>query len=88
MFEDVEFEDSEYSDYDGLAVETTYYSNGQIWTNIWSAFKGKGKYTGNDVRFPFHISYLWKDGKIIEEVQFFSTKVFDTENEAKNNQLK
>ena len=66
----------------------TYYSNGQIWTNIWSAFKGKGKYTGNDVRFPFHISYLWKDGKIIEEVQFFSTKVFDTENEAKNNQLK
>ena len=46
------------------------------------------KVTGNDVRFPFHISYLWKDGKIIEEVQFFSTKVFDTENEAKNNQLK
>tara|TARA_B100001564_G_C20414205_1_gene567084 strand:- start:231 stop:740 length:510 start_codon:yes stop_codon:yes gene_type:complete len=88
MFEDVEFEDSEYSDYDGLAVETTFYSNGQVWTNIWSAFKGKGKYTGNDVRFPFHISYLWKDGKIIEEVQFFSTKVFDAENEAKNNQLK
>ena len=88
MFEEVEFEDSEYSDYDGLAVETTYYSNGQIWTNIWSKFEGKGKYTGNDVSFPFHISYLWEGDKIIEEVQFFSTKVFDAENEAKNKQLK
>ena len=88
MFDDVEFEDSEYSDYDGLAVETTYYSNGQVWTNIWSRFEGKGKYTGNEVSFPFHISYLWEGDKIIEEVQFFSTKVFDAENEAKNNQLK
>ena len=84
----LEFEDSEYSDYDGLAVETTYYTNGQVWTNIWSRFEGKGKYTGNEVSFPFHISYLWKGDKIIEEVQFFSTKVFDAENEAKNNQLK
>ena len=88
MFDDVEFEDSEYSDYDGLAVETTYYTNGQVWTNIWSRFEGKGKYTGNEVSFPFHISYLWEGDKIIEEVQFFSTKVFDAENEAKNNQLK
>ena len=88
MFDDVEFEDSEYSDYDGLAVETTYYTNGQVWTNIWSRFEGKGKYTGNEINFPFHISYLWEGDKIIEEVQFFSTKVFDAENEAKNNQLK
>lgn len=88
MFDDVEFEDSEYSEYDGLAVETTYYSNGQVWTNIWSTFEGIGKYTGNEVSFPFHISYKWEGDKIIEEVQFFSTKVFDAENEAKNNQLK
>tara|TARA_B000000475_G_scaffold138401_1_gene111588 strand:- start:683 stop:1177 length:495 start_codon:yes stop_codon:yes gene_type:complete len=88
LFEDIEFEDSEFVDYDGLAVETTYYTNGQIWTNIWSTFEGKGKYTGNDVSFPFHISYLWDGDKIIGEIQFFSTKVFDAENEAKNNQLK
>ena len=88
LFEDIEFEDSEFVDYDGLAVETTYYTNGQVWTNIWSRFEGKGKYTGNEVSFPFHISYLWEGDKIIEEVQFFSTKVFDAENEAKNNQLK
>ena len=88
LFEDIEFEDSEFVDYDGLAVETTYYSNGQVWTNIWSTFEGKGKYTGNDVSFPFHISYLWDGDKIIGEIQFFSTKVFDAENEAKNNQLK
>ena len=88
LFEDIEFEDSEFVDYDGLAVETTYYTNGQIWTNIWSTFEGKGKYTGNEVSFPFHISYLWKGDKIIGEIQFFSTKVFDAENEAKNNQLK
>ena len=88
LFEDIEFEDSEFVDYDGLAVETTYYTNGQVWTNIWSTFEGKGKYTGNDVSFPFHISYLWDRDKIIGEIQFFSTKVFDAENEAKNNQLK
>ena len=88
LFEDIEFEDSEFVDYDGLAVETTYYTNGQVWTNIWSTFEGKGKYTGNEVSFPFHISYLWNGDKIIGEIQFFSTKVFDAENEAKNNQLK
>jgi len=88
LFEDIEFEDSEFVDYDGLAVETTYYTNGQVWTNIWSTFEGKGKYTGNEVSFPFHISYLWDGDKIIGEIQFFSTKVFDAENEAKNNQLK
>ena len=88
LFEDIEFEDSEFVDYDGLAVETTYYTNGQVWTNIWSTFEGKGKYTGNDVSFPFHISYLWDGDKIIGEIQFFSTKVFAAENEAKNNQLK
>ena len=88
LFEDIEFEDSDFVDYDGLAVETTYYTNGQIWTNIWSTFEGKGKYTGNEVSFPFHISYLWNGDKIIGEIQFFSTKVFDAENEAKNNQLK
>ena len=88
LFEDIEFEDSEFVDYDGLAVETTYYTNGQVWTNIWSTFEGKGKYTGNEVSFPFHISYLWSGDKIIGEIQFFTTKVFDTENEAKNNQLK
>ena len=88
LFEDIEFEDSEFVDYDGLAVETTYYTNGQVWTNIWSTFEGKGKYTGNEVSFPFHISYLWGGDKIIGEIQFFSTKVFDAENEAKNNQLK
>ena len=43
---------------------------------------------GNEVSFPFHISYLWNGDKIIGEIQFFSTKVFDAENEAKNNQLK
>ena len=88
LFEDIEFEDSEFVDYDGLAVETTYYTNGQVWTNIWSTFEGKGKYTGDKVSFPFHISYLWDGDKIIGEIQFFSTKVFDAENEAKNNQLK
>ena len=88
LFEDIEFEDSEFVDYDGLGVESTYYTNGQVWTNIWSTFEGKGKYTGNEVSFPFHISYLWDGDKIIGEIQFFSTKVFDAENEAKNNQLK
>ena len=31
LFEDIEFEDSEFVDYEGLAVDTTYFTNGMIW---------------------------------------------------------
>ena len=31
------------------------------------------------MNFPFHISYKWKNGKIIEEYQFFDTSAFDDE---------
>ncbi len=63
----------------GPGVETVYYKNGIVWTNVWSTFIAKGSKTGKKVKFPFHISYKWKNGKIIEEHQFFDTSVFDDE---------
>ena len=63
----------------GPGVETVYYKNGIVWTNIWSTFIAEGTKTGKKVNFPFHISYKWKSGKIIEEYQFFDTSAFDDE---------
>ncbi len=87
LFDNIKFKESPYEDHDNLEIETTYYSNGNVWTSIWSEFSGRGKYTNEIINFPFHISYQWKGGKIIREVQFFSTKVFDAENEAKSKVL-
>ena len=67
----------------GSEVETVTYSNGIVWTNIWNTFSAKGKYTGQNVSFPFHLSYQWAGDKIIKEVQFFDTSVFQKEMNAK-----
>ena len=88
MFDNIKFKKSEYEEYNNnLEVETTYYNNGKIWTNIWSEMSAQGKYTGNEVSFRFHISYLWKDDKIIEEVQFFNPAAFKAEGEARANAM-
>ena len=88
MFDNIKFKKSDYEEYNNnLEVETTYYNNGKIWTNIWSEMSAQGKYTGNEVSFRFHISYLWKDDKIIEEVQFFNPAAFKAEGEASANAM-
>jgi len=93
FFEGIElmYENFENINFDGIAmgktnddaigpgVETVYCKNGIVWTNVWSTFIAKGSKTGRKVKFPFHISYKWKNGKIIEEYQFFDTSVFDDE---------
>ena len=68
-------------------VETNYYTNGQVWSQIWSSFEATGKYTGEKVSFPFHIAYKWDGDKIIEEYQFFDMTVFKNEEQAKINSL-
>ena len=64
-----------------------YYKNGKIWTNIWSEMSAKGNYSGNEMSFRFHISYLWDGDKIIEEVQFFNPTAFNAEGLAKEMSL-
>ena len=49
--------------------------------------KADGKYTGKEISIRFHISYLWKDNKIIEEVQFFNPTAFNEEGKAKEKSL-
>ena len=87
MFDNIKFKKSEYEEYVNLEIETTYYKNGKIWTNIWSEMSAKGNYSGNEMNFRFHISYLWDGDKIIEEVQFFNPTAFNSEGLAKEMSL-
>ena len=85
MFENVKIKENNNStDGSGSAIETTHYSTGDTWTEIWSDFSANGKYTGDKVSFPFYIAYKWEGNKIIREMQYFNPKVFDNEREAKN----
>ena len=87
MFDNIKFKKSEYEEYENLEIETTYYKNGKIWTNIWSEMSAKGNYSGNEMNFRFHISYLWDGDKIIKEVQFFNPTAFNSEGLAKEMSL-
>ena len=84
MFDNVKFMENDNStDGDGSAIETTHYSTGDVWTEIWNDFSAKGKYSGKEVSFPFYIAYKWEGDKVIREMQYFNPKVFDEEREAK-----
>ena len=85
LFDDISF-DNVNSDADGSEIETNYYSNGNVWSSIWNNFSATGKYTGQKVNFPFHISYKWKGDKIIEEYQFFDLMAFENEANARASQ--
>ena len=85
LFDDISFENVN-ADADGSEIETNYYSNGNVWSSIWNNFSATGKYTGQKVNFPFHISYKWKGDKIIEEYQFFDLMAFENEANARASQ--
>ena len=75
LFDDISFDNVD-ADADGSEIETNYYSNGKVWSSIWNTFSATGKYTGQKVNFPFHISYKWEEDKISEEYQFFDLTAF------------
>jgi len=85
LFDNITFESSD-GDADGSEIETNYYSNGKVWTSIWNNFSATGKYTGQQINIPFHISYQWEGNKIIEEFQFFDMTSFENEATASNAQ--
>ena len=85
LFDNITFESSD-GDADGSEIETNYYSNGKVWTSIWNNFSATGKYTGQQINIPFHISYQWEENKIIEEFQFFDMTAFENEATARNAQ--
>ncbi len=85
LFDNITFESSD-GDADGSEIETNYYSNGKVWTSIWNNFSATGKYTGQQINIPFHISYQWEGNKIIEEFQFFDMTAFENEATARNAQ--
>ena len=87
LFDNITFESSD-GDADGSEIETNYYSNGKVWTAIWNNFSATGKYTGQQINTPFHISYQWEGNKIIEEFQFYDMTAFENEATARNAQNK
>ena len=87
LFDNITFESSD-GDADGSEIETNYYSNGKVWTAIWNNFSATGKYTGQQINIPFHISYQWEGNKIIEEFQFYDMTAFENEATARNAQNK
>ena len=87
LFDNITFESSD-GDADGSEIETNYYSNGKVWTSIWNNFSATGKYTGQQINIPFHISYQWEGNKIIEEFQFYDMTAFENEATARNAQNK
>ena len=63
MFENVKIKENNNStDGSGSAIETTHYSTGDTWTEIWSDFSANGKYTGDEVSFHF---ILHTNGRVI-----------------------
>ena len=87
LFDNITFESSD-GDADGSEIETNYYSNGKVWSAIWNNFSATGKYTGQQINIPFHISYQWQGNKIIEEYQFYDMTAFENEVTARNAQNK
>ena len=87
LFDNITFESSD-GDADGSEIETNYYSNGKVWSAIWNNFSATGKYTGQQINIPFHISYQWEGNKIIEEYQFYDMTAFENEVTARNAQNK
>ena len=87
LFDNITFESSD-GDADGSEIETNYYSNGKVWSAIWNNFSATGKYTGQQINIPFHISYQWEGNKIIEEFQFYDMTDFENEATARNAQNK
>ena len=85
LFDNITFESSD-GDADGSEIETNYYSNGKVWTSIWNNFSATGKYTGQQINIPFHISYQWEGNKIIEEFQFYDMTAFENEAATRNAQ--
>jgi len=78
LFDNITFESTD-GDADGSEIETNYYSNGKVWSSMWNNFSATGKYTGKQIKIPFHISYQWEGDKIIEEYQFFDMTAFEDE---------
>ena len=58
-------------DIEDVYIHTNYLSNGNIWTNAWFTWKGKGQTTGQEYSNRGHFDYKWEDGKIVELLAYF-----------------
>ncbi|MEC8738328.1 MAG: nuclear transport factor 2 family protein [Bacteroidota bacterium] len=70
--------------YDNIAIKemkvyTTYFADGETWSNAWFTWTGTGKTTGNDYSNRGHFDYKWEDGKIVELLAYYSEDAGNTE---------
>ena len=52
-------------------VTTMLYNNGEVFTNLWTTWKGVARSTGTEVEFPVQMYMTWQDGKIATFMHFF-----------------
>ena len=71
LYTDISIED--------LYVHTNYFADGEVWSNAWFTWKGKGQTTGDDYSNRGHFDYKWEDGKIVELLAYYSETAEMTE---------
>ncbi len=71
LYTDISIED--------LYEHTNYFADGEVWSNAWFTWKGKGQTTGDDYSNRGHFDYKWEDGKIVELLAYYSETAEMTE---------
>lgn len=49
---------------------------GETWVNVWGDWKGTMKGTGEEISIPVHVTFQFKDGKIIKEYGYHDLSIF------------
>ena len=52
-------------------VTTMLYNNGNVYTNLWTTWRGVARATGEEVEFPVQMYMTWEDGKVRSFMHFF-----------------
>lgn len=56
-----------------MFIQTSEYSNGEIWTHVWGGLSGVNRRTNQPVKSMVHLAYQWDGDRVVEEFQYFDT---------------
>ena len=63
-------------------VTTSTYDNGEVWSQAWFWWSGKGKATGTQVDVPVHHAFRFENEHIVAAYHFFDPTLFNAEIQA------
>ena len=67
-------------------LTTSFYDNGEVWTQCWFIWTGLGKFTGAEAQTLVHYAFRWEGDKIVAAYHFFDPTVINNEIAAANQQ--